>query len=151
MTTAPMSLLNGLPDPDHDADFYARVPTKRALAWLVDVTLVLIASLLIVPFTAFTALFFFPVLMLVIGFLYRWFTIAARSATWGMRLMGIELRDLNGDRLNSTTAMLHTLGYTVSVVTAPLQLISIGMMALTPRGQGLSDMLLGTTAINKPV
>jgi hypothetical protein len=32
----------------------------------------------------------------------------------------------------------------------PLQFISMGMMALTPRGQGLSDTMLGTAAINRP-
>ena len=150
MMTAPMSRMTSLPDPDRDADFYARVPTKRAIAWLLDVTLVLIVSLVIVPFTAFTALFFFPLLMLAVGFTYRWFTIAGASATWGMRLMGIELREMSGARLSATTAFFHTLGYTVSVITAPLQMISAGMMALTPRGQGLTDHLLGTTAINRP-
>ena len=144
------SLPLGLPDPRTDAAFYDRVATKRALAWVADVTLVLIVSLVIVPFTAFTAIFFFPLLMMAVGFVYRWFTIAGGSATWGMRLMGIELRDHTGARLNGTTALLHTLGYAVSVVTFPLQLISAGMMATTPRGQGVSDYLLGTTAINRP-
>ena len=148
MLTAPLS--QGLPDPAHDADFYARVPTKRALAWVADVTLVLIVSILILPFTAFTGIFFFPVLMMMVGFTYRWFTIAGGSATWGMRLMGIELRDHTGARLNGVTALLHTAGYTVSVVTFPLQLISAALMATTPRGQGVSDYLLGTTAINRP-
>lgn len=150
MITAPMTAMTGLPDPDRDAAFYAGVPTKRALAWLLDVTLVLIVSLLIVPFTAFTAVFFFPLLMLAVGFTYRWFTIAGASATWGMRLMGIELREMSGARLTGTMAFWHTLGYTVSVITAPLQLISAGMMALTPRGKGLTDHVLGTTAINRP-
>lgn len=150
MMTAPLPLTDGLPDPEHDADFYASVPTKRALAWVADVTLVLIVSLLIVPFTAFTAIFFFPFLMMTVGFAYRWFTIAGGSATWGMRLMGIELRAHDGARLNATTAFLHTLGYTVSIVTFPLQLVSAAMMATTPRGQGVSDYLLGTTAINRP-
>ena len=150
MTTAFLPLPHGLPDPDRDAAFYAGVPAKRALAWVVDVLLVLVAACLIVPFTAFTAIFFFPVLMMIVGFLYRWLTIAGGSATWGMRLMGLELRGHDGARLNGVTALLHTLGYTVSVVTFPLQLISIAMMAATPRGQGLSDTVLGTTAINRP-
>jgi uncharacterized RDD family membrane protein YckC len=148
--TAPITPLTALPDPEVDAEFYAGVPFKRALAWAVDATLILIAAVLIVPFTAFIALFFFPVLIVMVGFTYRWFTIASGSATLGMRLMGIELRDHTGARLNGTLALLHTLGYTMSVVTLPLQLISMGMMALTPRGQGLSDTLLGTTAINRP-
>ena len=144
------SLPHGLPDPQRDAAFYARVPTKRALAWVADVVLILAASLLIVPFTAFTAMFFFPILMMAVGFAYRWWTLTAGSATWRMRLMRIELRDHCGDRLNSVTALFHTLGYTVSVVTFPLQLISAAMMATTPRGQGISDFVLGTTAINRP-
>lgn len=148
MITAPLP--HGLPHPEQDAAFYARVATKRALAWVVDVTLVLIASIVILPFTAFTGIFFFPVLMMVVGFAYRWFTIAGGSATWGMRLMGIELRAHDGARLNGMTALLHTAGYTVSVVTFPLQLVSAAMMATTPRGQGISDYLLGTTAINRP-
>lgn len=142
--------LGNLPDPVHHAEFYSGVATKRALAWVIDVILVALFSVLILPFTAFTGLFFFPILMLSVGFLYRWFTIAGRSATWGMRLFNIELREMSGNRLSSGTALLHTLGYTVSVVTAPLQLISAAMMALTPRGQGLTDHLLGTTAINRP-
>jgi len=87
--------------------------------------------------------------MLVIGFFYRWFTIANRSATWGMRMMSIELRDAAGHRLDSGTAFWHTAGYTFSVVTAPLQLVSIVMMALTARGQGLSDTVLGTVMLNR--
>ncbi len=142
--------LTGLPDPVQDADFYARVPVKRLFAWVIDATLVGVVSILILPFTAFTGLFFFPLLMLMVGFVYRWFTIAGNSATWGMRLMGIELRDANGARLSGALALLHTLGYTVAVVTAPLQFISAVMMGVTPRGQGISDYLLGTTAINRP-
>ncbi|WP_394152521.1 RDD family protein [Loktanella salsilacus] len=142
--------LTALPDPDDGAEFYARVPLKRALAWVVDASLVLVASVIIVPFTAFTALFYLPFLILMVGFAYRWFTIAGRSATWGMRLMGIELRDHTGARLDGTGALLHTLGYAVSVAAMPLQLISMGMMALTPYGRGLTDTLMGTAMINRP-
>ena len=146
MTTA----LFALPDPDTAPAFYRGVAVKRALAWVIDVTLVALLCVLVLPFTAFTGLFFFPLLMLVVGFFYRWATLAGGSATWGMRLMSIEIRDLHGARLTGGTALLHTAGYTVSVVTAPLQLVSMIAMLLTPRGQGLTDMVLGTTAINKP-
>ncbi len=139
-----------LPNPETAPAFYAGVPTKRLLAWVVDVILIGVLCVLVLPFTAFTGIFFFPFLMLFVGFFYRWFTIAGGSATWGMRLMAIELRDMDGLRLTSGMAFAHTAGYTISVITAPLQLISIVAMLLTPRGQGLSDMVLGTTAINKP-
>ncbi len=148
MSAHPMHL--GLPDPITKPEFYEGVQIKRAIAWIIDVILVGVICVLIVPFTAFTALFFFPFLMLVVGFIYRWFTIAGKSSTWGMRMMGIELRDHDGLRLQSGTALAHTFGYSVSIAMAPLQLISILMMIVTERKQGLTDHLLGTTALNRP-
>ena len=53
---------SALPDPEFNADFYAGVPAKRALAWIVDTILTMILTAVIVPFTAFTALFFLPFL-----------------------------------------------------------------------------------------
>ena len=140
----------GLPDPEVLPEFYEGVPLRRALAWVVDVLLIFGMSLLALPFTLFTALFWFPVLMLGIGFLYRWATLAGRSATLGMRLFGIQIRDADGARLSGGTAFAHTAGYAVSVVTFPLQLVSMGAMVLTPKGQGLTDMVLGSSAIRRP-
>ena len=144
------TLLHTLPDPAHSPAFYAGVPVKRALAWIFDVVLIGVLSALVLPFTAFTGIFFFPALMLFVGFFYRWFTIAGGSATWGMRLMAIELRQADGDRLSNATAFWHTAGYTFSVMVAPLQLVSAILMLTTGRGQGLSDMVLNTAAINRP-
>jgi len=141
----------GLPDPLTKPQFYTGVLAKRAAAWVFDVVLVGILCVIIVPFTVFTALLFFPFLMLVVGVIYRWFTIASKSSTWGMRLMGIELRDHDGLRLDSQSALMHTAGYSFSMAMAPLQLVSVLMMLLSDRKQGLTDHLLGTTAINKPV
>ncbi len=138
-----------LPDPDTRADVYAGVVVKRAAAWVIDMILIIGLCLLILPFTAFTGIFFFPFMMLVLGFIYRWTTIAGRSSTWGMRTMAIELRDIQGQRLSGGTAFWHTLGYSVSVAVFPLQLISVIMMLATPRKQGLSDHLLGTAAVNR--
>ncbi|MBS1303564.1 RDD family protein [Loktanella sp. SALINAS62] len=143
-------VLHDLPDPDTMPEFYDGVPSRRALAWVVDVTVVFIFSLLLLPLTLFIALFFFPVMMMGVGFIYRWFTIASGSATWGMRLFNIELRDAQGARLSSGAALAHTAGYALSVITFPLQLVSIGAMAITPKRQGLTDFVMGTTAINRP-
>ncbi len=139
-----------LPDPARKPEFYAGVPVKRAIAWVMDVIFIALVCVLILPFTAFTGVFFFPFLMLVVGFFYRWFTLAAGSATWGMHIMAIELRDHEGYRLQSGTALGHTLGYTVSVAMAPAQLISMILMLVTAKGQGITDLVLGKTAINKP-
>ena len=88
------------PDPFDQPEFYSGIPTKRFMAWVVDALLVLIASVLILPFTAFTGLFFFPLLMLMVGFTYRVATLASGSATWGMRLFGMELRTARDEPLD---------------------------------------------------
>ncbi|WP_412105114.1 RDD family protein [Sulfitobacter sp. D35] len=137
------------PDPQTQAQFYRDVPLKRLLAWVVDTLVTLLACVVILPFTAFTGLFFFPALYVTVNFIYRVVTLANRSATWGMRLFAVEIRQANGERLDATTALMHTIGYAVSWAVAPLQLISVVMMACTERKQGLSDHALGTVAINR--
>lgn len=140
----------GLPDPVRNADFYAGVSAKRLFAFLIDAGLIFVLGLVILPFTAFAALFFFPVFMGIVGFLYRWATLAGGSATWGMRFMAIELREADGLRLSGTTALLHVIGFYVSFAVFPLQLVSALMMVGLRRGQGLTDVILGTAAINRP-
>lgn len=122
---------------------------KRLLAWLVDMVVIVLVCLLIVPFTAFTGLFFFPLLMLVVGFVYRWATLANGSATWGMRLLSMELRRGDDRPFDGGTALMHTLGYSVSVAFPLLQLISVVLMATSEKRQGLTDMVLGTVPLNR--
>ncbi len=143
--------IHGLPDPAREPEFYAGVTAKRGMAWVVDAFITFVFCVLALPFTAFTALFWWPVLWLMVGFLYRWTTLASGSATWGMRLMAIQLRDRDGDRLDAGTALLHVLGYTASMALFPVQLVSIALMIGLGRGQGLTDLALGTAAINRPV
>jgi uncharacterized RDD family membrane protein YckC len=138
------------PDPDRHAEFYRGVLPKRFFAWVLDVVLIALVTALIVPFTAFTALFFLPVLFLVVGFVYRWTTLSGRSATWGMRLMNIEFLDRNGQRFDAAGALFHTLGYSVSMAFVFPQILSVAMMMLSRRGQGLTDLVLGSVAINSP-
>jgi uncharacterized RDD family membrane protein YckC len=138
-----------LPDPDLQPEFYADVAAKRLVAFIVDTLVILVLSLLVVPFTAFTGLFFFPVLMAVVGFAYRVVTIARGSATWGMGLMAIEFRASDGRRFDLSLAVAHTLGLTVSFALPVLQVISIVLMLTGPRGQGLSDHVLGSVAVNR--
>ena len=66
-----------------------------------------------------------------------------------MRLMAIELRDASGQRLDNGQALLHTLGYTVQWAVPILQVVSVVMMLVTERGQSLTDMVLGTVALNR--
>lgn len=147
--TASHAALPGLPDPGLCPEAYDGVNGRRALAWLIDMALIGGLSGLLIPFTAFTALLFFPVFMMGIGLLYRWLTIAVTSATPGMWMAGIELREFDGQPLSGGTALMHTLGYTLSVAMAPLQLISVILMVALGRGQGLSDLALGTAALRR--
>jgi uncharacterized RDD family membrane protein YckC len=137
------------PDPHAQPDFYKEVPLKRLLAWVVDACITLLACIVILPFTAFTGIFFFPFLFLVVGFAYRTVTIANSSATWGMRLFAIELRQSNGAPMDAASAAAHTFGYTLSWMVPVFQFISMVMMGVTERGQGLSDHVLGTVMINR--
>ena len=139
----------GLPDPELHAQFYADVPAKRFFAWVIDSVLIALLTLVAVPFTAFTALFYLPVLWLLVGVAYRIVTLTRGSATPGMSLMAIEFRTHRGERLDLTTATLHTLLYSVFIGVMVLQVVSIVLMLTTPRRQGLHDHLLGTAAINR--
>lgn len=138
-----------LPDPHTQPEFYDSVPIKRLFAWGFDVIVILAMCLVIGLLTVTLAFWIFPLLWLIVSFAYRVITISNRSATWGMRLMNIEFRRGDGTRFDFGTAVLHTLGYAVSFSMFILQIISMVFMVASERGQGLSDMVLGTTAINR--
>lgn len=139
----------GLPDPDTQAEFYDDVTLKRLFAWIVDVVLIAAICVLISLLTFGIGFFLWGLIYLAVSFVYRVTTITNASATPGMRLTAIELRNHRGERFDRTTAALHTLGYFVSMSTFVVQVISIVMMFTTPRRQGLVDMMLGTAAVNR--
>lgn len=141
--------MTSLPDPQIQPDFYRDVPLKRLLAWGVDVVITALGCLVVLPFTAFTGVFFLPFLFLAVGFAYRTVTIANYSATFGMRLFAIELRRADGSLMDAGAALAHTLGYTLSWTVPVFQFISVILMGATERGQGLSDHVLGTVMLNR--
>lgn len=140
---------DALPDPDRHAEFYSGTATKRGLAWLVDSAIIVAVCLMILPFTVFTALLFWPVFYLTVGFLYRWITLSRGSATLGMRLVSVSFLDRQGRPLDSASAFAHTALYTLCISAMVPQLISIGAMLTTPRGQSLPDLVLGTACLNR--
>ena len=149
MTTTMTDPEWGLPAPETHPEFYADTVVKRGIAWVIDVIVISILTGIAVVLTAFIGAFFLPLLYAVVGFLYRWWCLAAGSATLGMRLASLELRTREGLRFDGATAFLHTAGYVVSVAVFPLQLVSIVLMLTSARGQGLTDHLLGTAVINR--
>lgn len=138
-----------LPDPHTRPEFYSGTAPKRLMAWVVDALTVFTVSFVISVLTLGIGFFFFIAIASVVSFFYRWTTLSSGSATWGMRLMAIEIREADGGTLQSSTALLHTVGYLLSCWTAPIQLISIALMGFSGRGQGVSDMVLGTAAVNR--
>jgi uncharacterized RDD family membrane protein YckC len=140
----------GLPDPDYDAAFYDGVPAKRLFAWIVDVIIIASISLVLGLLTFTLLLWVWPILYFTVSFLYRSATIGTGSATLGMRLMNIELRNGLGQRLSPGEAMVHTGLYLVLSASMILQLVSIGLIAASRRHQGLHDHILGSAAINRP-
>ena len=141
--------MSELPDPHLNPALYAGVPGKRLIAWGIDLLVTLAMTLVFIPLTLFTALLYLPILWMVISFLYRWITLANRSATWGMRFAAITLRGPDGGRLTAGQSFLHTLGYFLSTTIAPLQLISVVLMMVSARKQGLTDLVLGTAMLNR--
>lgn len=139
-----------LPDPALFPEFYDWVPFKRLVAWAVDTLLILLLTLVVLVATALLTVFILPLLYGALNIAYRTVTLARWSATPGMALMAIELRDARGGPVDGLTAFLHTLGYTGSVLTVLPQIASVALMLVTPRRQGLTDLLLGTVVINRP-
>jgi uncharacterized RDD family membrane protein YckC len=144
----------GLPDPERDRQFYDGVPARRLAAWVFDLAIILAIGVPVAIVFGLATFGFgfalFPLVVASVGFLYRTASIASGSATWGMRFMGIELRRHDGSRFDLTTALLHTGIYTVSFSVIVLQIISCGAILTTRYGQGLNDIILRTTAINRP-
>lgn len=143
----------GLPDPDAHPEIYDDTPTKRLVAWLVDVAVTgalfvvtLPVTLVLIVGSLFTLT---PVIWVTLSLAYRTATLSRGSATWGMRLMSIELRTHDGSRLDVGTTFAHTLLYLAAFAVFPLQVLSGAAMIGTPRRQGLGDLMLGTAAVNR--
>ncbi|UWQ20280.1 RDD family protein [Jannaschia sp. W003] len=149
-----MTLLDhhtALPSPHDQPEFYEGVVVKRGLAWVVDALIITLMSLLAGILTLGVGILMWPFVVLAVGGLYRVATLTSRSATLGMRLFGIELRDARGERLDGMTSVLHVGGYYASVSFMLLPaLASVVAMLATERRQGLTDLVLGTAAINRP-
>lgn len=138
-----------LPDPIYQSEFYKDVPMKRAAAWLVDILIIIALFSLIILLSGFVLALVFFALWPIVSFVYRVWTITSGSATWGMRLFAIELRQASGARMDFTAAILHTLGYMLSLASMLVHAISIILMLSSARGQSLVDHVLGTVMINR--
>ena len=143
--------LSGLPDPELDPQFYTGVPFKRLIAWFIDFFIIIALGLGASIATIGIAAVFFPLTLLIINLIYRIYFLKKHSATPGMLITGIEIRNHHGNRLSSDEALWHTVVFTVAMLFVFVQILSVAMMLFSHRGQGVHDYLRGTTAINRPM
>lgn len=144
----------GVPDPHTDPQFYEGVPMRRFIAFVIDtIAIVLLWLIGVFVFAAVTlglGAFLAPVLLAMTGFVYRWMTLAQRSATPGMMLTGIEIRDFRGEKLDQSSAFIHTLAYAATLFFLPLAIIGWILMASSPYRRTMHDTFTGAVAINRP-
>jgi uncharacterized RDD family membrane protein YckC len=134
-------------------ELYDGIRSRRSFAFLIDVSIImflmLAASLVIAVLGVFTlglGWFLFPLVWPVVAILYEVLTKGGpASATPGMRMVGIELRTLAGERLNYPLALLHSLGFwfSVTLLTPFVLLVSL----FSSRKQLLHDLALSTAAV----
>ena len=138
-----------IPYPHSHPEFYESVTTKRFFGWLIDSAIVLAILIITSPFKFFVSLFLFPFFYAAIDFIYRTATLSIGSATFGMRIMAIELRHESSHRLDFITSVFHTIGLYVSYAFVLVQLLSIGMMVMCEDRKSLTDMVIGTVMVNR--
>ncbi|MEM9316914.1 MAG: RDD family protein [Pseudomonadota bacterium] len=147
----------GIPDPHTDPQFYENVPIRRLAAFVVD-TIIIFAIWVVLIFvgsilSAVTLGLGAPLVALafsISGFAYRWLLVTQRSATLGMMLTGIEIRDAAGNKLNPTIGFVHTFAYYVTLFILPLAIIGWVLMASSAHRRAMHDTFLGTVVINRP-
>jgi uncharacterized RDD family membrane protein YckC len=140
-------------DPIERPELYDGVRTRRATAFLIDVTIVV--ALTTLAYLAVLALgvptlglgwLLLPLVWPLVPILYNTLTLGGpNSATPGMRVMGVEMRTFDGGRMYPLLALLHGVLFWLSVTfLTPLVLV---VALFTPRKQLLHDLLLGTVVI----
>jgi uncharacterized RDD family membrane protein YckC len=148
MTIDPRSSLSQFPPPTFEAiPRTDGVLLRRALAYLLDLVFMgVVSAVIALPLMMLTVLSFglihFYMIAAFVPLLYGTLLIGGRaSATWGMRLMDIGYRRLDGGRPSHVEAFLVTLLFYVSIG------LTIWLILLVPllsaRRRTLHDMICG--------
>ncbi|MDB2399545.1 RDD family protein [Planktomarina sp.] len=90
----------------------------------------------------------FAGIWLIVGFFYRFPGLTIHSSTMGMRMTGIEFRQRHDRPFDGLYALLHTAGTMMAYATS-LQPVSVILMLITSRKQGLVDLILATVVVNR--
>ena len=92
------------------------------------------------------AILVYGVLLLLMWLYYAKLESGPKMATFGKRIMGIQVTDLNGQRI---TFLKATLRFWVKMFLSGILLIGYLMAAFTEKKQGLHDLLAGTLVIRR--
>jgi uncharacterized RDD family membrane protein YckC len=148
--------LNDPFDPAATPEFFAGVTLKRVVAYLIDFAIIGILSLVaLAAFWVLGVLSFgllsplFAVLLPFIPLAYHTAFIGGpESATPGMRLFGIEVHRIEGDRPGYLQAGLQTIVFYVSVGLTSWLVLLVALF--NGRGRTFHDYLCGTVTIVAP-
>lgn len=129
----------------------ASVRTRRILALGLDFIIVSILAFAIwfalLIFTLGLSLFFVPPLFPAVAFFYNGLTVSGwRMATSGMSAMDLEIRTIDGDRVDFLVAAVHAVLFYVSWMFPPVFLVSL----LSDDKRCLHDILAGVIVIRRP-
>ncbi len=141
-------------DPETHPEFFSGIIGKRVMAFIIDVVVITVLWLLgsvvifilgLLSFGLIWLLWGAALILLVLG--YEALTLGGPySATYGMRIMGIEMRTWYGDRPGVLQAAAHSLLFYFSVT------LTTFLILLAPlfnnRKRCVHDFLCGTVFIN---
>lgn len=132
------------------------VRSRRVFAFFIDYAMILFLIFLAVPLVAVlgvatlgVAWLLYPILGMVVAGIYIAWTVGGENqATWGMQMMGIKLSRYDGQRIDSLTAVVHSvLFWATGVIFMPLLLAPL----LLEDKRTLHDLALGTRVIRSNI
>ena len=128
------------------------VLSRRILAFILDCILIAVLTIPFLVFSLFLAVLTFGLVVIPISgvltfFYFTLFTGGAKSATLGMRLMGIELRDSRGGRPDLLQAGIRTLVFMATNAILPVIICAVALFDL--RRRTIHDMLTSTVVVRR--
>lgn len=146
-------------DPVLQPELFAGVLARRAVAFVIDVVIIVVPIILFAMFIAVFGLLTFGLgwllywllspIAVVWALLYYGLTLGSpESATIGMRIVGIQMRTWYGAPAYFVLGAVHAILFWISVSTLTPFILLVGL--LNERRRLLHDFLLGVVLINKP-
>ncbi len=135
-------------------ELFDEILPRRLLAFAIDAIIIIVAT---VPAFVVVAILgvltlglgwlLFPFVFAIVALGYLAYTLgSSESATVGMRLVGVEMRTLGGDKMYPLLAVLQ--GLTFWILTGFLTPLVLVVGLMSTRRRLLHDMLLGTILLN---